>query len=237
MRAALARRDDTLAAEQGEIVLWFETDLYDQLQLIQVLERLEDEATVTLVTTASFASLTPKRAHRLWGEGSTIGPAERTLAAAAWHAFRSPDPTAIETLLAAGTAALPELGRALRRHLEQFPGVGTGLGRSEMQVLGVVSKRVRSLHTIFNAQQALEERPFMGDAWVWRIVERFGRAPALLEGPDGAISRTELGREIFSGGADYVALGGGGRWLGGVELRDGSAAWRWDGEAQALLRA
>ena len=37
-----AARDGTLAAVQGteEVVLWFERDLYDQLQLIQILDRL-----------------------------------------------------------------------------------------------------------------------------------------------------------------------------------------------------
>ena len=38
-----AERDRTLAANRdGEYVLWFEADLYDQLQIIQILARLAD---------------------------------------------------------------------------------------------------------------------------------------------------------------------------------------------------
>ena len=38
-----AERDRTLAANRdGEYVLWFEADLYDQLQIIQILDRLAD---------------------------------------------------------------------------------------------------------------------------------------------------------------------------------------------------
>jgi hypothetical protein len=41
--AMFAERDHTLAANrEGEYVLWFEADLYDQLQIIQILARLAD---------------------------------------------------------------------------------------------------------------------------------------------------------------------------------------------------
>src|SRR4051812_6652016 len=36
--ADMARRDEAIATASGEIVLWFESDLYDQLQLLQVLD-------------------------------------------------------------------------------------------------------------------------------------------------------------------------------------------------------
>src|SRR4051794_15902033 len=41
-RAELEQRDDRLAAVDHftDVVLWFETDLYDQLQLMQILDRL-----------------------------------------------------------------------------------------------------------------------------------------------------------------------------------------------------
>ena len=38
--AELTERDRSLEAHEGDFVLWFEADLYDQLQLIQILSRL-----------------------------------------------------------------------------------------------------------------------------------------------------------------------------------------------------
>jgi hypothetical protein len=45
VREAFARRDAALTRTNttDEIVLWFEHDLYDQLQLIQILDRLADQ--------------------------------------------------------------------------------------------------------------------------------------------------------------------------------------------------
>ena len=46
IRAAFIERDETIAAvgERDEIVLWFEHDLYDQLQLIQILDAVSRRA-------------------------------------------------------------------------------------------------------------------------------------------------------------------------------------------------
>ena len=44
----LRERDETLEAWKGPILLWFEHDLYDQLQLIQILDRLGSRPQVWL---------------------------------------------------------------------------------------------------------------------------------------------------------------------------------------------
>src|SRR5687768_2280946 len=64
--ADLEARDRALAAAAaggGEVVLWFEHDLYDQLQLLQVLDRLADgaavRARVSLVCIGEFPGVEP----------------------------------------------------------------------------------------------------------------------------------------------------------------------------------
>lgn len=49
------------------------------------------------------------------------GHAATGVATKAWAAYRSPDPRALEALLKTDTPALPFLGRAVARHLQEFP--------------------------------------------------------------------------------------------------------------------
>jgi hypothetical protein len=46
---------DAAFARHDEIVLWFEHDLYDQLQLIQILDRLRGSGNVSLISVRNGA--------------------------------------------------------------------------------------------------------------------------------------------------------------------------------------
>ncbi|MEW5927633.1 MAG: DUF1835 domain-containing protein [Gemmatimonadota bacterium] len=192
----LEARDRALAEAAdsgGEVVLWFEHDLYDQLQLLQVLDRLADLGAapecVSLVCIGGFpgvepfhglGQLTPEQLAGLWPRREPVTAAQRELARAAWAAFRAPDPREIERVLAGGTAALPFLRGALLRHLEQFPAVGDGLARTERQVLEAVAAGATTPGEIFFADQAREEAVFMGDTTLWSYVRGLSEGPEPL---------------------------------------------------------
>jgi hypothetical protein len=265
----LDARDRALAdaaAGGGEIVLWFEHDLYDQLQLLQVLGLLADaeaaRGRVSLVCIGAFpgvepfhglGQLSPEQLAALHPGRAPVADAQRALARDAWAAFRAPDPAEIERVLAGDTGALPFLRGALLRHLEQFPAVGDGLSRTERQVLEAVAAGAAGPRELFLADQAREERVFMGDATLWGHVAGLaagpepllrvaGGGPFRLPGADGdgagfrdqRLELTERGRAVLRGEADRLAPEGTDRWLGGVHLR-GGAGWRWDREARRLV--
>ncbi|HVJ10811.1 MAG TPA: DUF1835 domain-containing protein [Burkholderiales bacterium] len=123
------------AGEHDEIVLWFEHDLYDQLQLIQVLDGLAGlrGPAISLVCEAEYlGNMEPARAAELFSLRNPLTRRHFQEAQAAWAAFRSPDPTLIDP---SKPKALQFLGAALRRHLEEFPWATDGLSRSQRQVL------------------------------------------------------------------------------------------------------
>ena len=123
------------AGEHDEIVLWFEHDLYDQLQLIQVLDGLAAlrGPPISLVCEAEYlGNMEPARAAELFSLRNPLTRRHFQEAQAAWAAFRSPDPTAIDP---EKSKALQFLGAALRRHLEEFPWTTDGLSRSQRQLL------------------------------------------------------------------------------------------------------
>src|ERR671923_530067 len=162
---ALVGADDAL--------LWFEADLYDQLQLIQILDmRARAGGGARLICIGSFpgkpdfkglGELGPHELRTLVGTDHDVDEAEFDLAERAWHAFRSPNPSAIERLLAAGTSALPFLGDALIRHLEQFPAVEDGLSSTQRMILEAVAVGVRGWTRIFGRLIEIEARPFVDD--------------------------------------------------------------------------
>jgi hypothetical protein len=158
------------AGQHDEIVLWFEHDLYDQLQLIQVLDGLAElrGPPISLVCEAEYlGTMAPARAAELFALRGPVLRKHLQDAQAAWRAFRSPDPFAIEAVRA---PSLPFLGAALRRHLEEFPWTTDGLSRTERQIL----------------QGATQEEPaFMGDVvldWHRARLEKNRRFPRWLGG-------------------------------------------------------
>jgi hypothetical protein len=236
---SFAERDRALAAVQGteEVVLWFERDLYDQLQLIQILDRLGARR-------ASLADLgEPRRASvvkalGLYERRVPVAGAARQLGRDAWRAFTSADPTDLERLLAAGTNDLPFLAAALLRHLQEFPSTRDGLSRTEQQLLDAVNLGAGTRAELFERTTAPEERPYLADVpFLLHLGRpRDGRVP-LLEERDGAFQLTEAGRSVLAGEDDHVRLNGIDRWLGGVHLHGDEAAWRWDAVAGRLQPA
>ena len=225
-RAELELRGAAVAAAD-EVCLWFGATLSDQLQLVQALAELPAETPAWLVQVETLAGVDP---YPLYATRARIGDAQRDLARRAWSAFRSPDPRELGQIAGRPGRELPYLSAALRRFLEEYPWSSDGLARSERQILAAVAAGARGRKAIFLAQQAFEERPFLGEAVVRRRLEEL--APLLRRGGLSA-----LGRDVLAGRADWIEVRGGiDRWLGGVHLVGDDAQWRWDGTAGALVR-
>jgi Domain of unknown function (DUF1835) len=238
VRRDLEQRDARLAralATREEIVLWFETDLYDMLQLAQILDRLAPgAATLGLVGEDEFvgvAQLAPAELRALFdgepvrGRRVAVDAAVRDAGRALWRALRSPDPSPLGAV-ASATAALPVLGDAARRHLEQFPSVASGVNRTERALLEAVRDGARTPVEAFVAQQRCEERPFLGDATAFDYLLVLGEGPDALLRENGGLTLTPLGEDVLAGNARWE--GRPERWLGGVRLPAGTSPWEWD---------
>jgi hypothetical protein len=248
---------------EEEVALWFEHDLYDQLQLLQILGWLADQergkTILSLLAIDSFperasfhglGELTPVELSSLFPQRHPITTAMLTLAHAGWDAFRSPDPTMIEALLARDTSALPFLAGALNRHLQEFPSMTGGLSRTERQLLEALATGPMRPVPLFVAAQGKEEAPFMGDWSFWQYVFDLSQGPnPLVSRQDGRafvlpafstsatrqsafleqeLLLTQQGRSVLAGQEDWMRLHGIDRWLGGVHLSSHEPAWRWD---------
>src|SRR6185369_7952812 len=73
--------------DADEIILWFEHDLFDQAQLIEILARLRGRAGVSLICTDRYlGSLTGEQLRELWPMRHAVTAREYELATAAWKA-------------------------------------------------------------------------------------------------------------------------------------------------------
>ncbi len=243
-RDDLAARDRLLEralARGRELVLWFEPDLYDQLQLLQVLDRIAgSESRSRISGVFPGESLGPMRATQLveaFARCRDLGEEELRLGRRGWDAFRSPDPRAVERLLDEDLSALPDLAHALARHLEQFPSVEEGLSRSERQILAALMTGPKRFDTLFRESQAAERHHFVGDAVFELYLQELSvpPAPMVVRSEDDEWSITRLGEAVLEGRSDRVATVGLDRWLGGVRLHAPRRVWRWDRSAGALV--
>ena len=228
---------------QTRVVLWFEPDVYDQLQLLQALALAGDAELELIQADEDLGPLPADELEALWPSRRPVTEGMRALARDAWDAFRAPEPAGLAELLERDTAALPHLGNALRRLLEELPDARTGLTRTERQLLEPLLEGLKRPAELYLASQAREEAVFLGDAWAWKrlaelapLVEELPAPPPLGDPRDFATTRvtlTQLGRDVLAGKADRMETDPPTRWLGGTRL-DGT--WRWDGATESLLR-
>jgi len=265
--ASLARRDRTLIEalrDQQHVVLWFEHDLYDQLQLLDILAvAATADGALELVVVGSFpgkpsfrglGELTASQLESLWPSRVAATPDRLAAAASAWDALRQPEPSALAALATAGVAELPFLGAALRRLLEELPAPQDGLSGTERRALQAIAAGAATPMAAFRAAQELEAAPFLGDAWFFRALTALGTGRSrLIETEAGqelpaapplgepraftalALRLTPAGERVLGQNADRVELLGVDRWIGGTHITAGTA-WRWDPAAQRLSR-
>jgi hypothetical protein len=257
-RQYLKACEDTLAAfsQHEEVVIWLDHRLSDQLILIKVLDWFSRQdlggVKLSLICVGRYSGmdhfvglgqLTADQLASLADTRLPVGEGQYRTAQAAWNAFTSPDPTELERFIATDTSALPFIATALRRHLEQFPSVDSGLSRTERQALSVLRDHGSLFGArLFVAVQRMEEQIFMGDGSFYRIVADLSdvRHPLvqISDTPQhrlGEVTITEAGRKVLEGRADHIDLNGIDRWLGGVHLKRDKAAWRWDRASQRIV--
>ena len=213
--AGLEAADEALvtALDAGrETVLWFEHDLHDQLQLIQILARIADHprrdaARLIAIDShpghprfAGLGELSAGELAGLWPRREPIGGEAFAAATRAYDVFREGDPGALSALAAQPQPGLPYLAAALRRLLEERPWVGSGLARSERQILRAVAEGARTPAAVFGATWQMESAPYLGDSWVYRRIDELvqSRRP-LLARSASQLELTPAGQAALAG--------------------------------------
>lgn len=242
----LAERDDRFhaACARETIELWFEHDLYDQLQLAQILDVAMAAAATDIrlaQTDVHLTDLDEKAFAGLVGTAVAVGKDVVGEYAAAWAAFRADDPSLLAGLREVQISAR-HLAAAVERILQEYPSRATGLPRSMELALQPLADGSATLGRLFHGMQLAEKAAFMGDlSFGWLIDDlancetpalRLASGPPLAPFDRGRdwfaqeVALTTFGRDVLAGEANHVERNGVDRWIGGVHLTSERCFWR-----------
>jgi hypothetical protein len=263
-RADLVAMYDRLSTfpEHDEVVLWFEHDLFCQVQLIYLINwfaaRELGTTKLSAVCINEFPGIHPfhglgelneQQLQSLFPQRAEISAAQFELAVRAWQAYSSPDARPLLSLLRSDTSAFPFLKDALHKHLERFPSTRNGLGRIENTSLALITEGYTKFRSLFPAFTRRESVYGYGDSQVYLAIESMmkARKPLLVQNNSNHWSKdsaqmlltsfelTDDGKAVLAGEEDFVAANGIDQWLGGIHLQGPEAAWRWDEESRQLM--
>ena len=260
--AELTDADRRLAASAeryARVVIWTEHDSHDQLSLIRCLAhyaRTRPPRVLELISVNHFpgsrrfiglGQLPPEAMWMLWNRRITVDAEGLSVGASAWTAVTADDPRTLAALAGTHTPALPHLGPALHRHLQELPSAVNGLGLTQSLVLEILSKQPATAGDLWRISQAeLEPLPFLGDTMFLHILDEMGRTtPAVYE--RSAIDRerpfsdrlaiTRAGGAVLEDTIDWLSLHPPVRWVGGVRIDPATPNWRWDEARQDVTLA
>ncbi len=211
-----------------EVVLWFEADLFCQINLLFIIHYLKIN-----LSTLPPISLVDLPHHReaadfpgLLEERVLLQPADIQHALDAWDAYCADTPQALETIGRMPAGNLKHLPAAIHAHLQRFPEVSSGMNALEkffLQKLSLGRYRKYDLYIAFWDELWIYG---FGDFQLDLLLLRMQRA-GVIEEDAQMVGITSLGREVLANEQnylDYVPLEH--RWLGGVRMAKSS--WWWD---------
>lgn len=260
-----ANFNQLLAADAFEAVrFWFEPDLFDQLQLLQILSFAQQQEALAkvliqkarvIVAHDMYPNLDAFALMQLAESAVPVDVEMLDTANVAWYAYTSPSPQDWPTL---ATIELPEALRfvpsAFHRLLEELPSAHNGLPRTLHQALRILAGESEPIPPtqLFREVNLKEEWPYLGDWPFWQKLRELLLAskplvavePSEEEVPSAdafakagfKLRITAEGQAVFSGEADAIRDSQMplNRWLGGVHLTSESH-WRWCVERKELI--
>ncbi|WP_020178786.1 hypothetical protein [Methylopila sp. M107] len=243
--AEFRARDLAMRGHEGfeRIEIWLEHDLYDQLQLLQILDffRSQHRAVGLFLVQSNdyLGHQEPSAVRRLARKAAPVTDAQLALASAAWAAFTAQTPHGLAALARSDTSALPHLGGALRRLLAELPDPLRGLTLTEERALMHLERAETTSGELFRRVCDDDEARFLGDASFFRRLDglAFSERP-LIEGLP-ATSRsfcarpadrgyaefararlrlTRTGHDVLSGRLDHRVVNTVDHWVGGAHV-------------------
>ncbi|WP_298715818.1 hypothetical protein, partial [Chitinophaga sp.] len=206
------------ASRYEEIVLWFEFDLFCQVNLvflIQYLLRLNTPMPrVSVVQPGShpdvadfrgMGMLQPSQLPPLFEKRAYLEAADWQLASAAWEAYTNNNPLALEALTGRSAPNLPFLGSALLAHLQRLPSAESGLNSLEHFFLEQLAAGPAAEYQLYERFWKEKKVYGFGDFQLAAVLSRMTGAGVVVRTGE-TLEITDTGRRALRGEADYLSL-------------------------------
>ena len=238
-------RDKTLfyLNEYSKVELWFEHDLYDQLQLLQILDfahhNLEQQDFYIVQTNNYLGEMDDEAFRALPGLAKPVTQEMKAYASKAWHALTQKTPDNLIRVL--DNKDMPFTAPAIRRLVMEYPDSRTGLPTSIFNAFTLLLNGPLRIGKLFEHMQNCELAKFMGDLSFAKYIDELGTClQPLIAGENVIYSTskasgrqnleqiqnyfkqkihlTEFGRKVMERDANHVSKNGIDRWICGVHL-------------------
>lgn len=217
-----------------QITLWFEYDLFCQINLLGLLSWMSQEdisnLQIDLICIDEFPGMPHFRGLGQLSSGDFRGLLDHKLrldnrnllfAKYAWNAYSGSAPG--DLLLLEIPQQFPYMQTAFYHHLRRFPSTFNGLGAIEQYQLEIIKEHQPSGNQLISKLINDLHQWGFGDYQYLQVLSNLG--PAINKGEKLTLNR--LGESLLAGDNDYLDLEFEPYYLGGVL----NTAFRWDGES------
>ncbi|MDO6820174.1 MULTISPECIES: DUF1835 domain-containing protein [Zobellia] len=200
--------------QQDEIVLWFEYDLFCQVNMIAVLSWLKTNrkyAQVSLVCSGkeddtdkmySLNDLTDEQLLKLYSNKVELSQDDIEYADYVWQLYCSDNPIRLENLSDFGEFQFNYLGDAVRTHLHRFPSIKNGLNEMENTILRLAVDKKPTSKGAF-VSEILQNQGLLGFADT-QYDRALGRLKPLFSSFN-PVRLTKKGKEILENKTSYYS--------------------------------
>ena len=241
-----AMRVSQISADMA-LTLWFEHDIFDQLILLELLQKLPLELIKSgrcrLVTCnqhpnhprfVGLGQLSPDELAQLALDAKVVEPAAVTQAREIWQLLTRDSHDQLAARATTGFSYFPFLAAALQRYFAEYPGRIDGLSLSQLLALQALAAGKNTPGAIFRELALVSDpQPFSGDQMFWPHLHELaaGPSPAIV-GNTGdfkaSLELTEVGQALLRGEHDWFATLDRPRHFGGVTVQPNSTETRFD---------
>lgn len=222
-----------------EVLLWFDTDLMCQINLLFLLYYIKPQHHQTLqmatpehlpVSQLSVSEFQSTYAHRVVLQADDLSLAQQL-----WQAYADESPLLLQELLQGDFSPFRYLQEALSLHFQRFPDCDTGLNHVETLLL-------QHLEPGSSDKQSLRQLIWQtapgygyGDSQIDLILQEL--SPSLLHITGEEVSITEAGKKLLQKQLHLSMLQGRETYVGGVKLDGKNMAWCRDNEDNRIRPA
>lgn len=169
-----------------QIILWFDHDLYGQLQLIQLIEWLGRQETGSIEIShidltrlkqqrtrrRRISQLLPAEIQTLFRSTIEVTQQQIEICTQAWYAYTNGNPEYIVQFKPPDISSMPFLKDTFIRLAREFPYKTTGLSQTELLIIDAVKHKNFTEDDIFSYVQNKEPVAFMSKIVFQRILQR-----------------------------------------------------------------